>query len=203
MTWRPDYITEEDVKNWERIRADDELDDTEIALYVATASRAIDDHTNRQFGQLATPTEWTYTATFDSERAVWTVSIDDLQDTTGLAVAVRDAGTIDAADYTLEPVNAVAKGKAYTTLTVRLGAAVQPTGRDNEMLLTARWGWTAFPRPVVLGATLQASRFAARRESPYGVAGSPSDGSEMRLLSKLDPDVAVSLRGLLRTRRVA
>lgn len=203
MTWKPDYITEADQKHWERIGADDELDDTEIALYVATASRAIDDHTNRQFGQLAAPAEWIYTATFDSERAVWTVDIDDLQDTTGLIVTVRDRGTIAAADYTLEPVNNVAQGKAYETLTVRLGSAVQPTGCDHEMLLTARWGWSAFPRPVVLGATLQASRFAARRDSPYGIAGSPSDGSEMRLLSKLDPDVQVSLRGLLRTRRVA
>jgi len=201
MPWKPDYIDEQDAKDWAKI--DDTLDDTEIALYVATASRAIDDHCNRQFGQLAVAAQWRYTPTYDYERGVWTVDIDDLQDPTGLAVVVEDVGTIDAADYTLEPVDAVAKGGVYTSLTVRRSSAVQPTGCDHEMLLTAKWGWTAFPRPVVLGAHLQASRFAARRDSPYGVAGSPDDGSEMRLLSKLDPDVAVSLRGLGRPRRAA
>jgi hypothetical protein len=45
---------------------------------------------------------------------------------------------------------------------------------------------------------LQASRFYARRDSPYGVAGSPDLGSEVRLLSKVDPDVAVSLADYVR-----
>ena len=40
---------------------------------------------------------------------------------------------------------------------------------------------------------LQASRLAARRDSPFGVAGSPDAGSEMRLLARVDPDVAVAL----------
>jgi hypothetical protein len=40
---------------------------------------------------------------------------------------------------------------------------------------------------------LQASRFHARRFSPYGVAGSPELGSELRLLAKLDADVELAL----------
>jgi len=40
---------------------------------------------------------------------------------------------------------------------------------------------------------LQSSRIAARRDSPFGVAGSPETGSELRLLDRVDPDVAVTL----------
>jgi hypothetical protein len=59
------------------------------------------------------------------------------------------------------------------------------------------------PSAVKLATRLQASRFMARRDSPYGVAGSPDAGSEIRLLSRVDPDVAVALRGFSRPRRAA
>jgi hypothetical protein len=36
---------------------------------------------------------------------------------------------------------------------------------------------------------MQASRLLSRRDAPFGIAGSPEMGSEMRLLAKLDPDV--------------
>ena len=37
-----------------------------------------------------------------------------------------------------------------------------------------------------------------RKGSPYGIAGSPDLGSELRLLAKLDADVAVLLRSFVR-----
>jgi hypothetical protein len=60
--------------------------------------------------------------------------------------------------------------------------------------VTALWGWTAVPVAVKQATLLQASRFFSRRHSPYGVAGSPELGSEIRLLARVDPDVGVSLR---------
>jgi hypothetical protein len=45
---------------------------------------------------------------------------------------------------------------------------------------------------------LQASRLDFRRVAPAGVAGSPETGSEVRLLARVDPDVAVSLKDYIR-----
>lgn len=51
------------------------------------------------------------------------------------------------------------------------------------------------PKPVSIATKLQASRWYKRRDAPFGVAGSPELGSELRLLPKLDPDVEVLLNG--------
>ena len=51
------------------------------------------------------------------------------------------------------------------------------------------------PASVKLATEMQASRWAKRRDAPFGVAGSPELGSELRLLPKLDPDVEVLLSG--------
>ena len=198
MAWKPDYITAEQLKNYRNI--DDATDDFVYAAAVTTASRAIDDHCNRQFGKTDGPQQRAYTAWYDYDEARWVVDIDDLQDATGLVVTV--AGTAITV-YTLAPINAVLDGKAWTQLIVGKTAEAQPCGTRGEVLITADvWGWTAFPVPVVNAAYLQGSRFVTRRKSPYGIAGSPDTGSELRLLSRVDPDVGVSLRGLRRTRKV-
>jgi hypothetical protein len=68
--------------------------------------------------------------------------------------------------------------------------------------VTAVWGWTAVPTSVKQATLLQASRFHKRRHAPFGVAGSPEMGSEIRLLSRVDPDVSVALRDFNRLRAV-
>jgi hypothetical protein len=121
------------------------------------------------------------------------VEVDDLQTTTGLVVEIDGTATTD---YTLEPRNAVAKGKAWTRIV--FGTTLSPTGAVDEIAATASWGWAAVPSAVKLATRLQASRFGVRRDSPYGIAGSPQTGSELRLLARLDPDVAVSLGDYIR-----
>lgn len=197
MAWEPDYLSLTEVKQY--VRVPDTVDDAELQLALTTASRAINGHCNRQFGQVDAPEERRYTARWDYERCRWVVDIDDLQDATGLVVEV-DGTAITA--YTLEPVNAVVKGRAWTLLVVDPDAEAIPTGADHEISSTALWGWTAVLEQVKLATALQANRLASRRNSPYGVAGSPEAGSELRLLARVDPDVAVSLRGLVRSRKV-
>lgn len=211
MTWAPDYIDVDALASFQRIG--DTVDDVELALAVTAASRAIDAHTNRQFGQVDGLELRRYTARVDWNRSsqgswginqgAWVVDIDDLDDATDLVVTVPVNG-VDTAitSYTLEPVNAVAKGMVWTRLVVDPSSSVQPTGDPNEMSITAPWGWSTTPLTVTLAARLQASRFASRRDSPYGVAGSPDQGSELRLLARVDADVGVSLRGLVRPRKV-
>jgi len=187
VTWGPDYATTAQVKAFLRIT--DSVDDTEIASAITDASRAIDAATSRQFGNVAAEKR-TYRAYWDAPLCRWTVTIDDLQDITGMIVTV---GGVAVTKYTLRDPNAVKKGKAFTCLTFNTDAEVLPTRTAPDVDITAPWGWTAVPVAVVNACKIQAGRFHKRRDALFGVAGSPQDGSEVRLLAKLDPDVQVSL----------
>ena len=199
MPWKPDYITTADLKSYLDIT--DAVDDVQLATWCTAASRAIDKRCNRQFGQLAASAARTYRrpAAYNPESGLWELEIDDVQDVTGAlvgGVAYASSGAV------LLPDNAPADGVPWT----RIGFSSCPTpsypGAPVSLVLTMRWGWTAVPAQVVGAAKLQANRWNARRRSPYGVAGSPDQGSEMRLLAKLDPDVSTSLAGLARRRKV-
>jgi hypothetical protein len=197
MAWAPDYIDLVDFSAF--LRVADNYDDDQMAVAITSAARAIDAYCNRQFGILAAPAEWKYTARPDYDIGRWVVTVDDVMTTDGMVVTV-DGTTVT--DYTLDPPNAVSKGKAWTRIVLGTDAEAQPDGGYMGVAVTALWGWSDVPTSVVNANQLQASRFLQRRDSPYGVAGSPTDGSELRLLSKLDPDVAVSLRGYTRAREV-
>lgn len=188
MAWAPDYVTPEELKG--DLRIDDVDDDLQIARAVTAASRAVDRATGRQFGQVAAAEDRLYTAKWDRRRCKWLISVDDVQDVTGLVIRT-DAGVIET--YRLEPVNAPQKGRPYELLVVDPAAAVNPAGGECEITITGVWGWTAVPVTVQEATLLQASRFFKRRDAPFGVAGSPEVGSELRLLAKVDPDVAVML----------
>jgi Phage gp6-like head-tail connector protein len=189
MTWAPDYVTLAELKSYLRISDTD--DDAQLALYITAASRAVDDYAHRQFGKVATTEARVYPARWDRHRGRWVVEVDDLQTTTGLVVQI---GGVAVTDYVLEPRNAVLKGLAWTTLVLGTAAEAVPTVTDEYAVTgTAAWGWTAVPSAIMLATRLQAARFSARRDSPYGIAGSPDQGSELRLLARVDPDVAVSL----------
>lgn len=194
MAWAPDYLSMVQGKAF--VRVDDGVDDVEIANAITTSSRAIDEHCNRQFGVVDAVEERVYRAYYNYERTRWVVSIDDLQTTVDMVVEADGAAITD---YVLEPRNAVAEGKAWTRLVFGTGVVLT----DDDVTATALWGWSlGFPVPVVQAAKLQTSRFLSRRDSPYGVAGSPADGSEVRLTARVDPDVGVALRGWRRPRKV-
>ena len=196
MAWAPSYTTSEDLAAF--VRIGDTADDTQLGLAIAAASRAIDQACDRQFGVLTTAAARYYTARWDVRRCRWRVAIEDLMSTTGLVVAVDSAADETYADtvtaYRLEPVNAAADGRPWTDLVVSPSSTVQPSCLEHGVRVTALWGWSAVPPAVEEACLLQASRLLSRRDSPHGVAGSPETGSEVRLLARLDPDVAVALR---------
>lgn len=192
MPWAPDYCTLSEAKAY--VKIDDTFDDAQLALAITAASRTVDGECDRQFGQ-TTAEPRAYTARWARRRALgqgrWIVEHDDIGDIAGLTVAVA-AGAIDA--FELEPVNALKEGRPYEQLVVKPESTHRPLGGENEVTITATFGWTAVPTTVKQATLLQASRFFSRRTSPYGIAGSPELGSELRLLVKADPDVAVMLR---------
>lgn len=200
MAWEPDYITVDELADY--IRIDDDLDEVQLALAVTSASRAVDHHCKRQFGRTAVAEARYYTPRWSRSRGVWRVPVDDFMDDADLVVELDTAGdgtwATTIAAVTPIPVNSAAKGRPWEMLVIPPSAAAQPVGREFEVRATTRWGWLDYPPSVPLATKLQASRFHTRRDAPFGVAGSPSSGSEMRLLAKLDPDLVVGLAGLRR-----
>lgn len=188
MAWAPDYITTADLKSFLGIT--DAADDAALAQAISAACRGADQYCNRQFGQVAYPETRYYTAQYDRRKCRWVVFHDDAMSVSGFAVQVA-AGPIDV--YDMKPVNAAAKSQPWTFLVVDPTSTNRPLGTEDEVAITALWGWSSVPTAVKQACLLQANRFFERRHSPYGVAGSPDVGSELRLLSRLDPDVAVAL----------
>lgn len=187
MTWAPDYVTRQQLKDY--LHIGDNADDAFIDVWITTVSRNVDDHTGRQFGQTAAAEARYYTPFYDRHESAWFVDVDDVQDTTGLTV-VDEAGTA-VTGYTLLPRNAAVKGKPYERLKL-------PSACVGELTATVKWGWTAQPAAVKTGMFLQGARLAARRDSPFGISGSPSEQGEIRLLAQLDPDFRTSLKPLQR-----
>lgn len=198
MAWEPDYATEDELAEY--LRINDTADDVQLALAITAASRAIDRSTSRQFGLVDAPEERYYTAKFDARCYRWTVDVDDVVIVTGFAVAA-DTGddqtyATDVTDYSFQPANAGAKNRPYTKLLLRPGSTL-PLAPD-AVRVTARWGWADVPETIKQATLLQASRFFVRRDAPFGVAGSPDSGTEMRLLAKVDPDVQVMVSPYVR-----
>jgi hypothetical protein len=174
----------------------DNTDNPYVATYGTAAARAIDNATNRQFGKL----EAAATLTYEGYRAAqlrdgrWLVTIDDVQDTAGVTVTVDGTAVAAGVDgYRWWPRNAAALGGIYTGITL----ATRPCG---DVDVFAKFGWNEIPAGVTAAEWLQVNRWNVRRESPYGTAGSPSEGSEVRLAARLDPDVRVMLGPYVRAR---
>ncbi len=196
MAWKPDYVTPSELKSYLRIDADDDADDAFIALWVTTASRNVDGFCHRQFGKVDAAEVRTYEGVYDRHLGTYVYRIDDLSSASGMTVSVADGGA-EVTAYTLLPRNAAADGEPFTEL--------RCTSCGPLDIEAPGWGWSAVPSPVKVGLLLQSARLAARRDSPFGVAGSPSEGSEVRLFAQLDADFKTSLRasGLVRERWAA
>lgn len=209
MAWYPLYASVAEVRAFNRIPAGDTTDDTQIGFAVEAASRSIDIVCGRQFGVVAAPEARFYNVLYlpDGREEI---QCDDFQSLTGLVVALdtnRDgtyALTLSNSTLVPNPYNALVKNRPYQSLFLprNLFFPVWPDGYFGQGNLlgpiapakvTALWGWTAVPDTVKQATLIQASRFLKRRDAPFGVAGSPDLGNELRLLRDVDVDVATAL----------
>lgn len=198
MAWSPDYVTVSELAAFVRIL--DNADDSQLGLAISAASRAVDRHCNRQFGLVGSAEARYYTPRYNCDEHKWYVEIDDLMTTTGLLVAF-DSDEDDTfgeavTDYVLRPRNAAAKGRPWTEMVFSRDVTLYEYA--DSIRVTANYGWTAVPSAIKEATMLQASRIFMRRNAPFGVAGSTEMGSDLRLLSKVDPDVEVILADYIR-----
>ncbi len=195
MAWQPDYVTAAQLKSW--LRIGDTADDTLLAFVITGASRDVDQFCGRQFG-LVSAAEVRYYGwdgrTIEGRPAL---AVDDFQTTTGLVVHTLDSAgaTIStpavSTDFDLWPFNAAAKGRPWTHLVARPSTYWVACARSVSV--EAKWGWSAVPSSVVEATLITAAEGFAWRNTPFGVAGSPEIGSELRVLRR----IPVRAEGLL------
>lgn len=203
MVWAPAYyVTPEELADY--VRTDVETDRPELTLACTAAARAIDRAALRQFGVTDAPEARYFTPKWSTLRGQWVIECDDLfAAPTAIAIDTANDGTystsVDLSTIIMLEPNAVAKGKPYGAVALRSGVSVfRPLGYESARL-TAVWGWTTgIPAVVKEASRVQGSRFFKRRDSPFGIAGSPEQGSELRLLARLDPDVALMIKTVRR-----
>ncbi|KUL22352.1 head-tail connector protein [Actinoplanes awajinensis] len=187
MAWKPDYITLAQLKHYLNITHAN--GDAELAIHVTTASRCVDNYTHRQFGVVDAPAVREVEGVWDRRLGSHVYEIPDLATA---PVEVLDESALAVTGTSLYPRNAVAEGRVWTELR---------SPRGGVLTIEALWGWPAVPTEVVNAALLQAARLAKRRDSPFGIAGSPSQGTEIKMLgASLDPDLRTAVAGLRRER---
>ena len=204
-----DYCELADIKA--ALSISDTNDDTMLSLAITAASRAIDGYTNRAFGQddtavaryyaaettvyQSTPQTRIYTDAYPSR-----LLVDDISTSTGLVVktdtdadGVFETTLVLNTDFYLGPVNAAADGQPWTYLELAPNTTQYFPSWTRGVEVTALFGWASIPTAVKQACVIQAARTFSRKNSPYGIAGSPEMGNELRLLASLDPDVRVLL----------
>ena len=181
----------------------DSDDDALLELAITSTSRMIDDFTGRFFyanGTVGSPVIRYYTP-----NDPWTLAVDDY-------VSISEIATDDnfnqtwstvwaASDFLKEPVNNSLRGWPYTRL-LATGRYVWPYYLPRACKVTGVWGWPAVPAEVNQACIIQSSRIFVRKQSPFGIAGTPELGT-VRLSSRLDPDVQAFLRPINRNNGLA
>jgi hypothetical protein len=186
------YATLANLKDSLRIETADTADDALLERAIESASRQIDQATNRRFWQDGSAVARYYTALSPTGP----LAVDDFATTTGLLVATDDDGTVTTfetswtidTDFVVEPLNAAADSWPWTSLAITWGASkLWPTYRSGAVKVTAKWGWAAVPKAVEAATLIQAGRLFSRRHSPSGVAG--WQDSPVLVPWRPDPDV--------------
>jgi hypothetical protein len=186
------YVSTDDVKNALGLGlAPLTPDDAEIDQVVTSVSRSIDDYCGRFFYSVAG------TVTFTADDYLF-LPIGDWSSVSSVKTDENNDGTCEVTltsgtDYRLAT-NKVVPGWPYTAIQITsFGSHTLPLGVTEGVQVIGTRGWSAIPEPVKAAALLQSARVHARRQTPFGVAGSP-EGQIVRLLSRLDPDVELMLR---------
>jgi hypothetical protein len=186
------YCTLSDLKT--SLAIEDIADDTALEAAIQTASRMIDDYTGRFFyrdGTTAAPVvryytaqDW-YTCNVDDFVSLSQIATDDNFDQLYTTIWQSD-------DYMVEPVNNPRRGWPLSRL-LAIDSYIFPYNLPQSVKVTAVWGWPSIPAEIAMATKLQASRLFIRRQSPFGIAGTPDLGT-VRLSSRLDPDVEALIR---------
>jgi hypothetical protein len=190
------YATLAQVKS--ALRITDSVDDSLLEMAIESASRAIDQYTNRNFYNAGTAVR--YYAPSNSLN----VLIDDLISISKLESMNDDEQVYDTTwasdDYQLEPLNGITDGfeQPYTNIRAIGDYVYQTLEGEATVKVTGVWGWSATPIQVTQATVIQSSRIFKRLDSPLGIIS--GELGSMRVGSRLDPDVAQLVDSLRKIR---
>lgn len=190
------YATLAQVKS--ALRVTDNIDDSLLEMAIESASRAIDQYTNRNFYNAGTAVR--YYAPSNSLN----VLIDDLISIVKLESMNDDEQVYDTTwasdDYQLEPLNGITDGfeQPYTNIRAIGDYVYQTLEGEATVKVTGVWGWAATPIQVTQATVIQSSRIFKRLDSPLGIIS--GELGSMRVGSRLDPDVAQLVDSLRKIR---
>lgn len=163
-------------------------DDARLESAIESASRAIDMETSRRFYAL---TDTVYFQTDDPMRCDID---DDLLSVTSISIDTtgnRDYVALGATDYELDPENA-----PYRTIWIAPGSSKAfPINQRRGVKVVASWGYNAtnsYPQAVNKACLMLAARYFKRKDSVFGVMGTPELGY-VRVTSK-DTDIRALLQ---------
>lgn len=172
------YISTDALKTYLAIGDTD--DDVLLASAAATASIWVNQYTQRQFNKSTVASARVYVPRDDR-----TVEVDDFHTTTDLAVKTDTANdgtyatTWTSGDYVLEPHDGIEAGMSgFPWRKIRAVESLSflcKTGRPRVQV-TAQWGWTAIPEPVLLATKIVAAYVFNLKDSPLGVASFGDSG---------------------------
>lgn len=166
------YATLDDLKD--QFKIGDQEDDAALADALATASREIDRHCERQFNLTTDATARLY-------RPKWghLATVDDFHTTAGLVIETDAGGTgtfsttWTAVDYELNPLNGIVGSEAgWPFSRIRaMGGHRFPVGGRAGLRVTAQWGWAEIPTPVKRACLIIASETFKVKDAPFGALG--------------------------------
>lgn len=180
------YCTLNEVKASLRIPVSDTIDDDLLELAIESASRDIDQSTERQFFT-------TETHRFYAPEDSIVCQIDDLTNLVSIKTSTAADGVYDetwtSSDYQLEPLNGIAGGMVVPFDSLRaVGDYYWPrSGLEVTVRVEGTFGFASVPIAIKQATVLLASRLFKRNDSPGGVMGFGDIG--VIRVSKFDPDI--------------
>lgn len=172
------YATLTEIKAY--LSISDSTDNELLESLVESASRSIDRIANRRFYADSSASNRTYRAYSDVF-----VYVDDISTTTGLVVAIDEAGdgsysktlTLNT-DYILDPLTAASLGRPFTQLTMVSNTEQWPifpgitqNGLRPGVQVTAKWGWPSVPDDITVACLILTADLYKRKDAPGGVLG--------------------------------
>lgn len=186
------YATLADVKSSLGISATDYNDDDRIEVALAAAEQMVDAYCGRTFDAAGTAATTRVYAAHDDDY----LRIDDCTSITLVEADLAADGTWTSwatTDWQAEPLNGLQGGRSVPYNALRaIGSYEFPESSEALVRVTATWGWSDTPAPVITACRILAARYFKRDDSPMGIAGGPDTGL-LYLSRNIDPDVAMLL----------
>jgi hypothetical protein len=180
------YCTLNELKASLRIPVSDTVDDSLLELAVESASRDIDQATERVFYSTEATRIFTPRDSYNCE-------IDDLISVTTIKSSSAADGVYDitweTSDYQLMPLNGIAGGMAVPyDLIYAVGDYTFPMDdKEATVQVNGTWGFSSVPVAIKQATVLLAARIFKRNDSPGGVMGFGDLG--VIRVGRMDPDI--------------